>query len=71
MFSLCLQEQLEESIGEEETALASLSRKQYDALRRLRSYWVPRFLIHYQRIRQLRFVLGWITVLLELGYRHR
>ncbi|ETE67605.1 Regulator of G-protein signaling 22, partial [Ophiophagus hannah] len=49
------QEQLEESVGEEETAFASLSRKQYDALRRLRSYWVPRFLIHYQRIRQLRF----------------
>ncbi|KAK9411900.1 hypothetical protein NXF25_003075 [Crotalus adamanteus] len=48
------QEQLEENIGEEETPFASLSRKQYDALRRLRSYWVPRFLIHYQRIRQLR-----------------
>ncbi|XP_070590343.1 uncharacterized protein [Erythrolamprus reginae] len=49
------QDHLEESMGEEETAFASLSRKQYDALRRLRSYWVPRFLIHYQRIRQLRF----------------
>ncbi|KAM6463867.1 uncharacterized protein PHA67_010785 isoform 2-T2 [Liasis olivaceus] len=49
------QEQLEEIIGEEETtAFAALSRKQYDALKRLRCYWVPRFLIHYDRTRQLR-----------------
>ncbi|XP_056419636.1 uncharacterized protein LOC130361095 [Hyla sarda] len=32
----------------------SLRRTQYDALRRLRSYWVPRFLIHQQRCHLVR-----------------
>ncbi|XP_062981474.1 uncharacterized protein LOC134398158 [Elgaria multicarinata webbii] len=44
--------------GAEETAFAAVSRKQYDALRRLRCYWVPRFLIHHQRTRQLRWPKG-------------
>ncbi|XP_078239165.1 uncharacterized protein LOC110074672 isoform X1 [Pogona vitticeps] len=48
------QKALGETVGPEETAFAALSRKQYDALRRLRSYWVPRFLIHYQRTAQIR-----------------
>ncbi|XP_061480849.1 uncharacterized protein LOC133383691 isoform X2 [Rhineura floridana] len=45
--------QLDETTITEETAFAALSKSQYDALRRLRSYWVPRFLIHHQRTRQL------------------
>lgn len=48
------QEQLEETASDDETTFGALSRNQYEALRRLRFYWVPRFLIHYQRIRQLR-----------------
>ncbi|XP_053139107.1 uncharacterized protein LOC128339364 [Hemicordylus capensis] len=48
------QEQLDDTVSAEEMAFATLSRNQYEALRRLRSYWVPRFLIHYQRTRQLR-----------------
>ncbi|KAL8185649.1 UNVERIFIED_CONTAM: hypothetical protein K2H54_056651 [Gekko kuhli] len=48
------QEPFGEAAGIQETAFAALNRKQYDALRRLRSYWVPRFLIHYQRTRQFR-----------------
>ncbi|KAJ7340944.1 hypothetical protein JRQ81_004231, partial [Phrynocephalus forsythii] len=48
------QEQLGGTTGPEETPFSTLSRKQYDALRRLRSYWVPRFLIHYQRATQFR-----------------
>ncbi|XP_040286728.1 uncharacterized protein LOC120999805 isoform X2 [Bufo bufo] len=32
----------------------ALRRSQYDALRRLRSYWIPRFLIHWQREHPLR-----------------
>ncbi|XP_077198340.1 uncharacterized protein LOC143839761 isoform X2 [Paroedura picta] len=43
-----------EAAGIQETAFAAMSRKQYAALRRLRSYWVPRFLIHHQRTRQFR-----------------
>lgn len=31
-------------------------RTQYDVLRRLRAYWVPRFLIHEERLRELRYV---------------
>ncbi|KAF7254736.1 Regulator of G-protein signaling 2, partial [Varanus komodoensis] len=50
----CVLERLGGCARVEETALAALSRKQYDALRRLRCYWVPRFLIHHQRTSQLR-----------------
>lgn len=31
-------------------------RTQYDVLRRLRAYWVPRYLIHMERLRELRSV---------------
>ncbi|KAH0622605.1 hypothetical protein JD844_025038 [Phrynosoma platyrhinos] len=55
MFPPFSQEQLGETVDSEETAFATLIRKQYDALRRLRSYWVPRFLIHHQRTRKFRF----------------
>ncbi|XP_054833899.1 uncharacterized protein LOC129328693 [Eublepharis macularius] len=48
------QEPFGEAAGTQETAFAAMKRKQYDALRRLRSYWVPRFLIHHQRTTQLR-----------------
>ncbi|XP_048338055.1 uncharacterized protein LOC125424650 [Sphaerodactylus townsendi] len=48
------QEPFGEPAGTQETAFVALSRKQYDALRRLRSYWVPRFLIHHQRTQHLR-----------------
>ncbi|CAI5770768.1 Hypothetical predicted protein [Podarcis lilfordi] len=50
--------QRDETSSPEETAFAALSRNQYDALRRLRSYWVPRFLIHHQRTRQCRLSSG-------------
>ena len=29
-------------------------RTQYDVLRRLRAYWVPRYLMHQERVRKLR-----------------
>ena len=32
-------------------------RTQYDVLRRVRAYWIPRFLIHKERIDQLRLAL--------------
>ena len=35
-------------------------RTQYDVLRRLRAYWVPRYLIHMERLRELRWVLQFI-----------
>nr|XP_016846092.1 PREDICTED: uncharacterized protein LOC103282419 [Anolis carolinensis] len=55
---LASQEQHGETTDTEETAFAPLSRKQYDALRRLRSYWVPRFLIHLQRTSHFQSRLG-------------
>ncbi|XP_065446053.1 uncharacterized protein LOC135982600 [Chrysemys picta bellii] len=39
-----------------EATFTAFSRSQYDALRRLRAYWVPRFLLHHQRTRHLRTV---------------
>nr|XP_033793567.1 uncharacterized protein LOC117357305 [Geotrypetes seraphini] len=45
------QAQMRVAQDDPELALSTLSRSQYGALRRLRSYWVPRFLIHQQRIR--------------------
>ncbi|XP_068795626.1 uncharacterized protein [Struthio camelus] len=43
-----------ETQGRAPETFAILSRTQYDALRRLRSYWVPRFLIHRWRAACLR-----------------
>lgn len=37
-------------------------RTQYDVLRRLRAYWVPRYLIHMERLRELKWVIWMIIV---------
>ncbi|CAM4648770.1 unnamed protein product [Lepidochelys kempii] len=54
--SLASQEPKCEAQGSVEATFTAFSRSQYDALRRLRAYWVPRFLLHYQRTRHLRAV---------------
>ncbi|KYO43411.1 hypothetical protein Y1Q_0013482 [Alligator mississippiensis] len=47
------QEQIYEAQHGAGQTSAAISRSQYDALRRLRSYWVPRFLIHHERAKHL------------------
>ncbi|XP_039385949.1 uncharacterized protein LOC120400850 isoform X2 [Mauremys reevesii] len=54
--SLASQEPMCEAQGGVEATFSAFSRSQYDALRRLRAYWVPRFLLHHQRTRYLRTV---------------
>nr|XP_032626645.1 uncharacterized protein LOC116819206 [Chelonoidis abingdonii] len=54
--SLACQEPMCEAQGSIEATFSAFSRSQYDALRRLRTYWVPRFLLHHQRTRHLRTV---------------
>ncbi|XP_029448746.1 uncharacterized protein LOC115086687 isoform X2 [Rhinatrema bivittatum] len=50
-FHLSSESQEQMRLAQEDPGLtiSALSRSQYGALRRLRSYWVPRFLIHQQR----------------------
>nr|XP_014430711.2 uncharacterized protein LOC102457038 [Pelodiscus sinensis] len=52
--SLASQEPTGETRGSMEATVIVFRRSQYDALRRLRAYWVPRFLLHHQRTRPLR-----------------
>ncbi|MEE6517035.1 hypothetical protein FKM82_026966 [Ascaphus truei] len=52
-YQVCLSPECQEQIRVSQQnwgpTFHALKRPQYDALRRLRSYWVPRFLIHQQR----------------------
>ncbi|XP_075454916.1 uncharacterized protein LOC142493975 [Ascaphus truei] len=54
-YQVCLSPECQEQIRVSQQnwgpTFHALKRPQYDALRRLRSYWVPRFLIHQQRYR--------------------
>ncbi|XP_073527782.1 uncharacterized protein [Phyllobates terribilis] len=55
-YQFCLspecQEQIRQCQQSRGASYHALRRPQYDALRRLRSYWIPRFLIHRQRRQQ-------------------
>ena len=45
-----VQEQIERAVHDAGGLTQDLfTRTQYDVLRRLRSYWVPRFLVHLER----------------------